>query len=344
MTDVIGDYGGNHPLDAYRVEYTGSIITTNRPNGFTANGIPSGMYLELPGKLATPPPLNSYVNRLLSSTGPLTPRVNLPLFIYELKDIPMMLRHAGNLLHKIRRPSGLDPAKEGAAATLAFQFGWAPLWEDLWKLADFTEAVSKKQQQLERANSEKGLRRKVDLAQDKWTAVGSTTLWSVYGLSLSQSYTSERGYKDWGVVHWKVRDPSRYGRRATHNEALKTALGLNPGQIPISVWKAIPWTWLIDWFTDISNVLQANYNMVYYKPYRLSIMRTSFNNRSYPRIYPISGSSPGECTAGTIKVTYKERYVNNSPSASPTLRLPFLDNFKLSILGSLTILRISSKR
>lgn len=340
--DVTGNFGGNNPFGLERRKYSGSIV--NKSSGtLQLQSCPSFMYTKTPGKPSQVPDISSYLNRLLATTGPLTPRINLPLFVYELKDIPMMLRHAGDLLHKIKRPSGLDPAKEAAAATLAYQFGWAPLVGDLKKLLSFGDAVAKQQRILKGAHSERGIRRRVSFGEEKYATNGIDPVWSVYGLFLTPEFNSELGCKTWGVVRWKVRDSTQVGKYPSWNTSMRTALGFNAGMIPISVWKAIPWTWLIDWFADISNVLTARYNMIYYRPYRACIMRTSWNTRRY-RAVPTGPNPTDICSEGTIESVFKERYPVNSPSPSVNLKLPFLDSFKLSILGSLTILRISGGR
>jgi len=340
--DVTGNFGGNNPFELVRRKYSGSICS-NATGNLQLQNCPSFMYGTYPGKPTQVPALSSYLNRMLAMTGPLTPRVNLPLFMFELKDIPRMLRHAGDLLHKIRRPSGLDPAKEAAAATLAYQFGWAPLIGDLGKLLDFSKAVEKTQRTIKGAHSSRGIRRRIQLGTESYATSGSSTVWSIYGLFLTPQFESELGCKTWGVVHWKVRDPNQVGKIPTWNSALQSALGFNLGQIPITVWKAIPWTWLIDWFADISNILQANYNMIYYRPSRACIMRTSWNIRRYKAV-PTGPGATDVCTQGTIDSIFKERLPVNSPSTSFNLKLPFMDNFKLSILGSLTILRLSGGR
>lgn len=340
--DVIGNFGGNNPLDLVRRVYSGSFVTKTSGT-LQLQKCPSFMYTKTPGPPTMIPAVSSYLNRLLASTGPITPRVNLPLFVYELKDIPMMLRHAGDLLHKIRRPSGLDPTKEAAAATLAYQFGWAPLIGDLKKLLSFGDAVAKQQRVLRGAHSERGIRRRVSLGTDSYYSGGTDSVWSVYGLFLTPQFNSELGAKTWGVVHWKVRDPNQVGKYPSWNSAMRSALGFNLGMIPITIWKAIPWSWLVDWFTDISSVLTANYNMVYYRPFRACIMRTAWNIRRYKAV-PAGPGPDDVCTEGTVESTFKSRYPVNNPSPSVTLKLPFLDSFKLSILGSLTILRISGRR
>jgi len=264
--------------------------------------------------------------------------VHLPLFVYELKDLPMMLKHVGDLLHGIKSVSGLSPVKEAAASTLAYQFGWAPLLQDLGRLIDFSAAVKRRQTELEKAHSKTGLRRRISLGTDNNYRQGKSYIWSSYGLTARPTWRTHESAVTWAVVWWKVRDPSQIGRKPTFNEAYDTALGLNPGHIPIQIWKALPWSWMIDWFTDISNVMTANYNLIYYKPSRLAVMRTSTSICRHNRM---TFGTDGVISAGTMWATYKDRWVNNSPSAAPVLKLPFIDNFKLSILGSLSILRIS---
>lgn len=339
--DVIGDYGGNHSLTLKREQTTGSMYVRSSGNLILPDpGVPSGWHDELWGDWSPQPTLSSYTARVLAQTGPLTPKVNLPLFIFELKDIPQMLRHAGNLLHKIRSPSGLDPVKEAAAANLAYKFGWEPLISDLGKLLNFADHARKRQDQLKKAYSSRGVRRKVTLDELSKSVKGSSTVWSVYGSSLSAQWSGLCTSQTWATVRWIVRDPNQYGYSPTFTEGFKTALGLNPGMVPITVWKALPWSWMIDWFTDISNVMLANYNSIYFKPYRLSIMRTSVTTVQHKSIPKIDGNEGNFLTAGTRVTQFKYRYANNAPSANVTLRLPFMDSYKMSVLGSLAALKV----
>ena len=148
--DIIGDMFNtdgtikDHPFDMLTITARGHRTTGVRGSGNSAayfdqkiNSFPSAGS-EI---IISPSEKDQLRVRLLASTGPLTPKVNLPLFIFELKDIPMMLKHAGDLLHKIKTPSRLSLDKEAAAATLAYQFGWAPLIQDLSKLINFSELV-----------------------------------------------------------------------------------------------------------------------------------------------------------------------------------------------------------
>lgn len=249
----------------------------------------------------------------------------------------MMLRHGGDLLHKIARPHKMDPVAEAASATLAYQFGWKPLIEDIGKMLNFADVVKRRQRVLLGAHSTNGVRRKVNLDQQDG-AEGSYS--GFISNHLSPSSTRVTPFKNnlkWGTVRWKVRDQSQIGRVPTFNEAFRAAYGLNRGHIPIEIWKAMPWTWAVDWFLDISNILAANYNMIYYKPSSVCIM-TTYETKYV--IEPITPQNPSRYyEGGEITLVRKVRTVH-SPNPSLSLRLPFLDSFKLSILGSMTVLRL----
>lgn len=347
--DIVGDmFDTNGNLKDHRFDMTTITQRGHQTTGTVGGGASQRYFLNkinaLPSAgaalIRTSSEIEQLRVRLLSSTGPLTPKVNLPLFIFELKDIPMMLKHAGDLLHKIRSPSGLSPHKEAAAATLAYQFGWAPLLGDLAKLIQFSSLVKKKQAELDKANSSRGLQRRMtfpDITDSETT--DNVLLVSDCGI-MRGSVTVTRTNKAWATVRWKLRSGQRYGRKPSHNEAFRTALGLNLGMIPITVWKALPWSWMIDWFADISNVMQANYNMMFYSPTAINFMENRINEST------TSGGSNanGFVTPGSYRKEVKLRSQLSSSSAKVTLRVPFLDTFKLSILSSLAILRLSGKR
>lgn len=161
------------------------------------------------------------------------------------------------------------------------------------------------------------------------------------GSLIYASKTESRTRKGWGTVRWVIRDSQKIGRLPSHNEAFRSALGFNLGMIPITVWKALPWSWMVDWFADISNVMQANYNMIYYKPTSCCIME---HRTTKMDIKPIGNG--GNITMSPVSnfIERKTRSLGSTSAAKVTLRLPFLDNFKLSILGSLAILGLSGRR
>jgi hypothetical protein len=335
--DVVGNYGGENPFVLQRTETVGGLLNYSHPS--TSNYFKDCPVNFNPGGYIPVPSSASLITRVMSSTGPLTPSIYLPVSVFEFRDIPAMLRHAGNLLHKIKNPSGLNPLKEAGAATLAYQFGWGPLMQDIGKMLQFAALVQKKQEQLMKANSRDGIRRRISLGQasDELNS-SSEIVWSTYGFLLGQKVIDQRTYKQWAVIHWKLRDPSQIGKPPTFRQAFDAALGTSKGYIPIEVWKAMPWSWAVDWFAGISDFMQASHNMLYYMPSRLSIMTYRKNVKSFSAY--VSKSIPGlSITEGSVTTENKARAVH-TPLQNISLRLPFMDNFKLSIIGGLTAARL----
>jgi hypothetical protein len=234
----------------------------------------------------------------------------------------------------------MDHAAEAASATLAYQFGWGPLIQDIGKMLDLADIVKKRQEQLKKAHSERGLRRKVNLDDHHASYNGNDPLSTTFGRIIRQPWTGTKTARTWGTVRWTVRDPSLYGKPPSFREAFDIALGLNAGYIPISIWKALPWSWAIDWFADISNIINANHNMVMYKPSKVCIMREFTSEWQYLPVGDPNGM--WHILPGYVSASWKTRSVHN-PTPTLNIRIPFLDSFKLSILGSFAILGLKGR-
>lgn len=282
------------------------------------------------------------VNRILASSGPLKPTTYLPVAIFELKDIPRMLKHAGDLLHKlVTRPSSLARPKEAAAATLAYQFGWGPLLQDILGIADFADAVAAKQRDLLNLSTGGTLRRTVQLGHFNKLYRGTQTLHSTGAFVVVSRYEQQTRWHNWATIRWQLRNPSAVGIQPTWQNAFRIAYGLHPLQIPVNVWKALPWSWAIDWFAGISDLLAANQNMVLFKPSRLNVMQLVSSTCTWGSVPSPNGVGKG-FLGGSADFTWKRR--SQPPLGSGALfnlRVPFLDSFKLSIISALTITRLS---
>lgn len=345
VNDIIKSYGNDNSFQHVLIRREGGLIsgdnrlTVPGSNSYHTvyNNVPS--YTGWSPDVTLPAAESVTTARLLAQTGPLTAQVNLPLFIYELKDIPMMLRHAGNLLHKIRRPSGLKVDKEIAAATLAYQFGWKPLIEDLGKLLDFANRVRRTQENIRKAGQPSGLRRRIPLDETSSAKTVTRSLMTS-PVTVTRPCLDVLHRRRWASVRWAAKSGQNVGRDPSWTESVRIALGFQTGYIPITVWKAIPWTWMIDWFTDISNVLIANHNLLHYTCKSCCVMtetRGSVSCEGYTGKYGLGTIS---CTGVKNTELRQLRVASSIGVQLPTLRLPFLDNFKLSVLGSLAILRL----
>lgn len=338
---------GDNPLTVVSRTAQGAVLNGFRESGGWYDSV-SNWTLDASHTWPSLPPtetLEIYVSRSLATTGPLTPRMDIPRYVAELKDIPKMLRHAGDLLHKIRRRPlhSLSPDREAASATLAYQFGWAPLVEDLLKMLDLGIMVDRRNQELQKAHSNQGLKRRIFLGDQGVS--GSYTpymqLHSGTGGSKWGSKTSNQTRQTWSTVRWKVRDPLMIGKPPSLLETKLMVLGFRGGQLPITVWRLLPWSWLVDWFADVANTMQARYNMIAYKPSALNIMQTSTGEDQYTVTYQTSDWATA--SPGFRRVTRKVRLPLANPSPTAIMRIPYLDAFKLSILGSFTVLRLTRR-
>lgn len=337
--DIVGNRTGVNPLSIHRVTVEGGTVDRNSANRQLVN-YPIPLTASDPA-LPPMPDTSDLATRLAGQTGPLTPRVNVPLALYELKDIPRMLKFLGDVKHKLARPQELRNtsfSKLGAEATLQTQFGWLPLMQDLSRLMDFSETVNRRQRELQKTNERGGNKRRVnfDDSQNEYTEPNAL-IFSKWGVARTDLHHSET-IRSWGSMAWTLREGQSFGTEATYIEAFRAALGLNPSHIPLTVWKALPWTWMIDWFTNMSNVISANTNSVFYKPSNICIMVERTHKVSWGDV-SFGGKDPGTVSGGNVTHTHKSRDVHPATYFLPSMRLPFMDSFKLSVLGSLAIMR-----
>lgn len=154
--DTVGNFDTNNPFVLRRSYNSGGLIngTSGVINKSTLRDWPCDY---IAGGVSKPPPAipvayaQGFRTAALARTGLSSPSVNLPLSIVELRDLPRTLRHAGDLLHKLKTPKDLRPINDAASATLAWQFGWKPIIDDLRKLMKFHDIVEKRRRQIDRA-------------------------------------------------------------------------------------------------------------------------------------------------------------------------------------------------
>lgn len=337
--DIVGSKDTINVFDLVRNEYSGSIVNYSSKTSLfrrEVSNCPSGLYGASWAHLPVGSPSDDEITGRLKASGPLTPRVNLPLFVFELRDVPLMLKRAGELKFRLASRQISDPLAEAAAANLAYKFGWEPLISDILKMVQVGDMVKRKQDELTRAASSKGLRKKVSFgSQSASTMVAKHPLWRTF-VSIDANVSQVTTHETWATCRWKIKPGQSMGGIPSYTDAFRTVYGLNRGHMPIALWKSLPWTWAIDWFADFSSALTASYNMLYYTPSGAARMDRITSTMQHSEIRE---GNLVVCTAGSyVKYTKLRKPLPLPSSNIPHLKLPFLDNFKLSILGSFTVL------
>ncbi|DAD51258.1 maturation protein [ssRNA phage Gerhypos.4_20] len=222
--------------------YVGSIQAADPPFGYvggdTWTPIDSGM-----GSLA--------YNRM----KPTKPNMQALNAIYELKDLPGMLRQ--------RFLNTKAPLKSMSNYYLALKFGWGPLLSDIRNFVLTHINAQKRLEQLLRDNG-RPVRRKVILSDTSTTgaATTGTSFPAILPTFVTQYYTAAPVYlqrltdsdRVWATArfrYWLPEGP----RDVNWTTAMKAKIfGLQP--TPSAVYRALPWTWLGDWFLNVGNMLE----------------------------------------------------------------------------------------
>lgn len=323
--------GDGHDLTVKRIEITGGVCNRPNPPSMTrsawyyhnyrcgALAYPGDYvydHLTIPGR----PPDPALAAKILADTNPSRPVVDLPIAVYELREIPSLLKREGRGWLQIL-----------AASNLKFHFGLMPLVNDLTNLLNFSDEVNKRHKELN-ALASSGLRCKRRL----WS--GSTTGTTYRYISSSQPSTGNApvdkttSSRAWGFVEWFPDNNSKLMKGDRRALARQAVLGLT---IDFSTaWNAIPWSWLVDWCSNVGDILIANRNTVgaHHGPVR--IMETSVTHGSWTQL----GDSAEEfgLLPAKFKVTTKTR---RTVTPSLSAYLPILNARQLSILGSIGVTR-----
>ena len=117
-------------------------------------------------------------------------------------------------------------------------------------------------------------------------------------------------------------------------------LGLNAANVTLNIWNALPWSWLIDYFANVSDYLGANQIGRSAVASRACIMTHRRINYTHGAVIGKPGKLSGQLTLspGSVLSEQKTRTIV-SPPVLPTIQIPALSGHQLSILGSLAVLR-----
>jgi len=103
-----------------------------------------------------------------------------------------------------------------------------------------------------------------------------------------------------------------------------------------TLWEVIPWSWLIDWCSDVGSYLSAKRNIIPATLQGVYIMEETVTRWTTPRLAWWSATN-GIMDAGSFTRTQKKRYAN--VGIAPTAHFPFLNGNQVGILASLSVTR-----
>lgn len=231
----------------------------------------------LSGDIVNYPDMADWGDEGYARTRPQLEKAGAAVFGAELRDLPRMMKTSAGFFHDIWKGisgsgSSIDMRpKKAADHFLNHQFGWIPFISDLRK---FYRAFDQNDALIAKLNNENGqwIRRKRTL-KDETT---STVVGSGSGFKLFPNTSFESAFNPpWFVSEptWQVTEEVsttvsavgkyRYYRPEfdksdpDHMSAinrLKRQMTLFGARIsPSNIYKATPWSWAIDWFTNLGD-------------------------------------------------------------------------------------------
>lgn len=264
-----------------------------------------------------------FVNQLLAKTHPFRSEYSVPVSMVELLDIPSMAKIIAKSF------SGL-----AGSSYLSYRFGFPQFVQDIQTLSGITKALESRVKEYSSLNLHGGLRRNVKLGENTYRDSGRQTIWSTWGHFVTADVTSSRKYIVRGSVRWRWKDGADISltKLEAFNEAVKAVFDLEELDAT-TMWNAIPWTWLVDYFVDVSSWLQANENTNWVEPYDISIIRRYKSRTEIDNLEV----SEGFGTKGSIRGSIYSRDSNLTSTLLPAARYSFITKTQyltlLALLG-----------
>jgi len=312
----------------------------------------SSFYYELiNAPLAIPKPTNWEANpnwdilaaQAMANANPNAARVDVPLFLFELRDLPRLIQQTRKLYRLVKKPSDLKRVVSPTLGetNLAYQFGLKPMVNDLVKLFDFLAGVEKHKEYLLRLQKETVVQRALGSTE------GTGVLWNnptqyyppnIAGTKavlvrgpLYQTYS----YVDdsWFSMKVKLLDELPATPEGLTKLSRDTVLGLYANLD--TAWNAIPFSWLIDWFTNFGDLISLTRGRIRYEWRDLNIMFHRSVSADVEVVkYSDAISGPDKIE---LRMEQKLRHVRSTPYAFPAFELPLISTYQAGILGSLAL-------
>lgn len=284
----------------------------------------------------TSTPWSLIETKALAVLNPNRPILDLPLFLWELKDVlPALKKWGDNLLGS----NGAGDLVGGQY--LAFQFGWLPLMDDLHKILNLGKLLDA---HLKRMQALKG-----DGTRIKRTVLNTDQLiaWWAYPLNTAHVFIPSPIWvgneivgekrKAWVVANVKI-DTSMFPTEDDfRNSVFDRALGIHSAALSYAtIWEMMPWSWLVDYFTNIGTMLAARRGGFLFTIERTCLMcKTVVTSTLHESENPYGLS----VIPGSLTTTIKQRVVLNRPLQASLVYGRVFTPHMLGILGSLFLTR-----
>jgi len=274
----------------------------------------------------------------LANMNPNRPVADIGVDLLELRELPELLRDATDLLRHL--PGG---RKHSAKANIVAQFGLLPIIRDVMTLFDFANEVDKREKYLrELSSGYKRIKRK--LTEEEWTTFSPAQIpWPATAednlVTNAAIVRCEATRTYWFSARAKLICPLT--ERDIRSISAKIVYGVHTITAK-QLWELIPWSWLIDWFTTTGDLMAAYRGGLKWQWEALNIMYSTTYN-TFLEIPLVRSGFTVTPRHPQGKATVKERRMPVL-FGMPVWKIPYLSFSQISILLSLTTLRVNTHK
>lgn len=175
-----------------------------------------------------------------------------------------------------------------ASGHLAFRWGYRPLVSDVLKLLQFQKLMNKKLSELEHLRDKRSIRKRTFLSSGRQVEGPTRLFINSQGVSIQADRTVVHSYRMWGSVNYRLQNDFVLPEKASDEMIYFTRrliMGHNRHGLLATAWELLPWSWLIDWFTGLGDVISATNNTIPTTWSNICIMR-SMRSDAYYTIVP----------------------------------------------------------
>jgi len=267
--------------------------------------------------------LNNLASKVMAQTNPSSPSDDVPSFVAQLPEMLTLLRsEARNLLFG------------GSELYVKFRFGIAPFVSDLKKISSFVDDVSSRMNSLRNAQRFGRTTRKVSLGKLSWEVNQLVTLNTFGQVRLECRENIKYDLNRWGYCKWYPNGTFPKSPEAMLDLVRKAVYGtgFSTQDLGRTAWELIPWSWLIDWFSNIGDIMDSNRNILDMTPGEPGVCEHLTCTMGNEEIY---NSREGAIFYEPFQYKAElKRRRHTVPVLAATI--PFITGSQLSILGALS--------
>lgn len=184
------------------------------------------------------------------------PQAQVATFLGELRDLPRMLHDTANFFRNLTRGGG-NPGNN----YLAVQFGWIPFLKDIREMIKLSQDIERQLEMLRKHNGQWMLRKGgvmqdtnvLDEWEGGWAFQPAPPSNMLEFSDCTHQGKLTYGRKVWFSGRFRYYIPLReLNSVAWRGKTIRALFGANV--TPEVVWELIPWSWLIDYFTNAGDI------------------------------------------------------------------------------------------